>query len=199
MCGYKTNSGCIFHQHLLTDMNQGWCQTKISILLTAHLCLINDWARCCHGDPAERPSGVHSVSLPPPSTPDHFNPLLRHTRVITPSPWLPYKVLAVRFRGCIGYHKHLSNTNIGITLPVSVSVLYKWIYGCHWLQWCTVACSSWALGIKRLPCSQVKRAPLFTNGTPANDLDSLKMSALSRTLKCIIMHLFQWNCHYSVG
>lgn len=68
MRGYEAESGCIFHQHLLTDMNQGWCQTQISILLTAHLCLINDWARCCHDYPAERPSGVHSVSSPLPIT-----------------------------------------------------------------------------------------------------------------------------------
>lgn len=68
MRGYEAEWGCIFHQHLLTDMNQGWCQTQISILLTAHLCLINDWARCCHDYPAERPSGVHSVSSPLPIT-----------------------------------------------------------------------------------------------------------------------------------
>lgn len=194
MWGYETNSGCVLHQHLLTDMNQGWCQTQISILLTAHLCLINDWAGCCRGNPAERPSGVHSVSSPSSPLPTTLT-LSSDTQES-----LPFR-LDCRIK-CGLLRDHTTNRR-NIMCCIHCTSTCKTINFCICLAvsgYTSIARHSlWALGIKRLPCSQVKRAPLFTNGTPANDLDSLKTSALSRTLKCIIMHLFQWNCHYSVG
>jgi len=143
--GRRQQTACAFHQRLQTVGSRGWCQTQISILLTAHLCLINDWARRCHGYPAERPSGVHSVIPPHHPLPPPLNRLLGRTWFITPAPWCQIKCGLLE-SGAVK-HKHRMDTNIRVT-PRCVKAP-----GC--LSVATLACSSSAWGMKWRPCKQV--------------------------------------------
>lgn len=165
----------------MTDIEQG----LISILLTVHLCLIKD--RAVAMKTQQKGHQGFTESAPP--------ALRSNTRE-------SHYQSSLIIRYCVGRQErgpYIINTlGTGSSVCRPNISLQPWMNG--EASGCIVArSSSKALGTKRPPCFQVERASLSANGTPANDLDSLKMSTLSRALKCAIMHLFQSRCHCSEG